>query len=90
MYVAPLYSVLSILPLVLGSAPPGPWDAFNFAPKSKTVWPAAIHSFEGRVTNAARLVRNAGSATLQSKGSWVALDFGVEVRNLRQWYGSTD
>lgn len=65
---------------VLGLAPNGPWDAFNFAPKSKTVYPAAIHSLTGSVQNAQRLVLNAGTATLTGKGSWVALDYGVEVR----------
>ncbi|KAJ7118101.1 glycoside hydrolase family 78 protein [Mycena epipterygia] len=66
----------------LGLAPPGPWDAFNFAPKSKTVYPSAIRETEGTVTNSQRLVNNAGSATLTGQGSWIALDFGVEVGGL--------
>ncbi|KAJ7153315.1 Six-hairpin glycosidase [Mycena filopes] len=66
----------------LGLAPPGPWDAFNFAPKSKTVYPAAIRETEGTVTNGQRLVNNADSATLAGKGSWVTLDYGVEVGGL--------
>ncbi|KZV82395.1 hypothetical protein EXIGLDRAFT_843780 [Exidia glandulosa HHB12029] len=77
-----LLSSLLVLAPVLATAPPGPWDAFNFAPRSKTVLPAAIYSTNGRVSNAAKLVRNAGTATLRGKGSWVALDFGVEVGGL--------
>ncbi|KAF9007092.1 Six-hairpin glycosidase-like protein [Cyathus striatus] len=65
-----------------GLAPSGKWDSFNFAPKSKTVYPAAIHSSQGTVKNAQKLVRNQGSATLSGQGSWVALDFGVEVGGL--------
>lgn len=64
---------------VLANSLKGPWDKFNYAPKSKTVWPAAIHSTQGSVTNTKKLVHNAGTATLTGNGSWVALDFGVEV-----------
>lgn len=63
----------------LGLAPSGPWDSFNLAPKSKTVYPAAIHSTHGAVTHANLLVNNAGRASLASRGSWIALDFGIEV-----------
>jgi hypothetical protein len=72
-------SALCLLSVVLGSSPKGPWDKFNYAPSSRTVWPTAIHSSNGNVQNAAKLVQNAGSATLTGNGSWVALDFGVEV-----------
>lgn len=60
-------------------APSGKWDAFNYAPTSKTVYPTAIHSINGAVKNADRLVNNEGAATLTGNGSWVALDFGKEV-----------
>ncbi|KAF7372711.1 Six-hairpin glycosidase [Mycena sanguinolenta] len=74
---------LSLLaPTALGLAPAGPWDAFNFAPKSKTVYPASIREQEGTVTNSQRLVNNAGSATLNGQGTYVTLDFGVEVGGL--------
>ncbi|KAJ7733701.1 Six-hairpin glycosidase [Mycena metata] len=63
-------------------APAGPWDAFNFAPKSKTVYPAAIRETDGAVTNSQNLVNNAGSATLAGMGSYVTLDYGVEVGGL--------
>ncbi|KDR78125.1 hypothetical protein GALMADRAFT_94657 [Galerina marginata CBS 339.88] len=65
-----------------GRAPAGPWDAFNPAPKSKTVYPAAIHSTNGAVSHASSLVNNAGRASLSESGSWIALDFGVEVGGL--------
>ncbi|KAK6987718.1 Six-hairpin glycosidase [Favolaschia claudopus] len=71
-----------LLPSSLALAPAGPWDAFNYAPKSKTVYPAAIREVEGAVTNSELLVNNLGSATLEAEGSWVALDFGVEVGGL--------
>ncbi|EPQ55724.1 Six-hairpin glycosidase [Gloeophyllum trabeum ATCC 11539] len=67
---------------VWASAPSGPWDAFNYAPKSKTVWPAAIHRVEGTVDGATNLVDNEGPATLAGNGSWLTLDYGVEVGGL--------
>ncbi|EJD39434.1 glycoside hydrolase family 78 protein [Auricularia subglabra TFB-10046 SS5] len=77
-----LLSICALLPFALGSAPAGPWDSFNYAPTSKTVWPRAVFESHGHVTNAARLPNNKGSATLSGKGTWVALDFGVEVGGL--------
>jgi hypothetical protein len=74
------YAIFFLAYPVLGLAPKGPWDAFNYAPKSKTVYPAAIRQIEGFVQNPQRLVNNVGSAKLSGQGSWVALDFGVEVR----------
>ncbi|KAF8890923.1 Six-hairpin glycosidase [Infundibulicybe gibba] len=71
----PVYSVWAL-------APSGPWDAFNFAPNSKTVYPTAIHSSHGTIQNVQRLVSNQGSATITGQGSWVALDYGVEVGGL--------
>lgn len=66
---------------VFALAPKGEWDSFNYAPKSKTVYPVAIHSQQGSVTDASHLVGSGGGkATLLTSGSWVALDFGVEVR----------
>ncbi|PPQ92306.1 LOW QUALITY PROTEIN: hypothetical protein CVT25_008597 [Psilocybe cyanescens] len=44
------------------SAPNGPWDTFNLAPESKTVYPKAIHSSHGSVNNANPLVKNKGKA----------------------------
>ncbi|KAG6908504.1 hypothetical protein DXG01_004438 [Tephrocybe rancida] len=76
--------LLEFVAPVHARAPAGPWDEFNFAPTSKTVYPRAIHSSNGDVGNAQTLIGNSGSgsATLSGKGSWVALDFGVEVGGL--------
>lgn len=65
--------------IVSGTTPKGKWDTFNLAPSSKTVYPTAIHSTNGSITTADLLVNNKGAATLSGDGSWVALDFGVEV-----------
>ncbi|TFK47182.1 Six-hairpin glycosidase [Heliocybe sulcata] len=64
------------------SAPSGAWDAFNYAPKSKTVWPASVYHVDGTVTSADDLVANRGPATLTGNGTWMALDFGGEVGGL--------
>ncbi|KAJ6555942.1 Six-hairpin glycosidase [Mycena capillaripes] len=77
-----LFICCSLLAPVLGLAPKGPWDAFNYAPKSKTVYAAAIREVEGTVTNPQGLVNNAGSATFTGQGTWLTLDFGVEVGGL--------
>lgn len=61
-----------------GSAPSGPWDSFNFAPKTRVVRPTAVNKLSGSVQNAKNLISSSGKATL-SNGSWVALDFGKEV-----------
>lgn len=60
-------------------APGGPWDSFNFAPDSKTLWPAAIHETHGSVKDGQELISNSGKATLSGEGSWIALDYGKEV-----------
>lgn len=73
-----LLSCLYALVIVRASAPAGPWDAFNFAPKSRTVYPTAVKVTHGGVRNAHALVAK-GEATLSGNGSWIALDFGVEV-----------
>ncbi|KAJ7061482.1 Six-hairpin glycosidase [Mycena amicta] len=77
-----LFVIISLVSSGLCLAPAGPWDAFNYAPNSKTVYPASIHSTVGTVTNANELVDNAGSATLSGNGSWLTLDFGKEVGGL--------
>ncbi|KAI8992817.1 Six-hairpin glycosidase [Trametes punicea] len=66
---------------VLASAPAGPWDTFNYSPKSRTVYPTAVKEIHGGVKNAEALV-STGTATLTGNGSWVALDFGIEVGGL--------
>jgi len=71
--------------LCLAVAPNGPWDKFNLAPKSRTVYPAAIHSTSGSgdVANGETLVGDTGkAATLTKNGTWITLDFGTEVSSL--------
>ncbi|KAJ6484860.1 Six-hairpin glycosidase [Mycena sanguinolenta] len=80
--VSALVGFCFLAPTTLALAPAGPWDAFNFAPKSKTVYPAAIREVEGTVTNSQGLVNNSGSATLNGQGTYITLDFGVEVGGL--------
>ena len=72
--------VLGLTRHAWSSAPHGAWDEFNFAPKSRTVYPTSVHKVEGSVQAASNLVAHQGSATLSVNGSWVALDLGVEVR----------
>ncbi|KAK0200614.1 Six-hairpin glycosidase [Desarmillaria ectypa] len=45
-----------VLPTVLALAPSGPWDAFNYARKSKTVYPRDIYKIAGSVSGARYLV----------------------------------
>ncbi|KXN92438.1 hypothetical protein AN958_07997 [Leucoagaricus sp. SymC.cos] len=74
-----LFITLSFLALrVLAAAPAGPWDRFNFAPKSRTSRPVTIHSVQGNVLSAHDLLGN-GSATLTGNGSFIVIDFGQEV-----------
>lgn len=63
-------------------APAGPWDAFNYAPESRTVYPSSVRLTEGSVVGSDNLVGGSanGSATLEGAGSYVVLDFGKEVR----------
>lgn len=63
---------------VLASAPSGPWDAFNFAPPSRTVYARYVRQTGGNVTGATNLLSE-GSATLSGNASYVTLDFGYEV-----------
>lgn len=70
---------LTLGTLVLGSAPKGPWDSFNYAPASRTVWAKSIKTVEGTVHNAHSLITKTGIATLSGNRSYVTLDFGIEV-----------
>lgn len=63
----------------LATAPKGPWDAFNFAPDSRTVWPRSVIRAIGSVEGATNLTRTTGTATLIGNKSYVTLDFGIEV-----------
>ena len=79
MALALLLSLLLLGTYTECSAPNGPWDAFNFAPESRTVYPRSVWKTYGNVTNAENVVSN-GSLTLSGDGAYVALDFGYEVR----------
>ena len=74
--------LLSAVLCVWGTAPSGPWDAYNLAPASKTVYPQNIYGINGTVDNADNLANNTGTATLVGDGSYVTLDFGYEVCSL--------
>ena len=75
--IAPLF--LSVV-FVLARAPSGPWDAFNYAPKTRVVSPIAVHTVQGEVRDPGSLIRDGlGSATLTGNASWVTVDFGKEV-----------
>lgn len=68
----------------MASAPSGAWDAFNYAPGSRTVYPMEVKKVTGAVRDAQNLVvggasSHKGSATLSGNQSWLTLDFGVEV-----------
>lgn len=65
--------------LVLATAPRGPWDAFNYAPESRTVWPRSLKRVVGSVQGSKNLLTNNGIATLSGNQSYVTLDFGIEV-----------
>ncbi|KZT68695.1 glycoside hydrolase family 78 protein [Daedalea quercina L-15889] len=81
---APAILLLSFLLLgeyTVGLAPSGPWDAFNFAPASRTVYPRSIREYSGNVTSASSILSN-GSLTLSGDESYVVLDFGYEVAGL--------
>jgi len=72
--------ILSCIVVVSCLAPPGDWDRFNFAPSSRVVTPTAVYSSDGQITNSSGLIGGQGNTTFSSSGSWLALDFGVEVR----------
>ncbi|TFK82232.1 glycoside hydrolase family 78 protein [Polyporus arcularius HHB13444] len=76
-----LFVGLTVLRIVGASAPAGPWDAFNYAPQSRTVFPSAVKQTTGTIHKVHGLVSK-GSATIVGNGSWVALDFGIEVGGL--------
>jgi len=75
---ASLVALPFIVLQVFSIAPKGPWDHFNFAPKSRTSRPTNIHSTQGNIQNAQALI-GSGIATLTGNGSYVVVDFGQEV-----------
>ncbi|KAI0084355.1 Six-hairpin glycosidase, partial [Irpex rosettiformis] len=77
-----LFQLVTLSLSVAASAPSGPWDAFNFAPTSRTVRPVHIREVQGAVKNADGLLSVSGQATLTTNESWVTVDFGKEVGGL--------
>ncbi|KAI0075162.1 glycoside hydrolase family 78 protein [Panus rudis PR-1116 ss-1] len=67
------------LGLTRGLAPHGPWDAFIYAPNSRTVLPKSIRTSAGDVRNLQNLLFNNGTTVLSGKQSYVTLDFGIEI-----------
>ena len=74
------FLILSCIVVVSCLAPPGDWDKFNFAPSSRVVTPTAVHSSDGQIANPSGLIGAQGNTIFSSSGSWLALDFGFEVR----------
>ncbi|KAJ7450053.1 glycoside hydrolase family 78 protein [Mycena galericulata] len=75
-----LPSILFSAALCAAVAPSGPWDAFNYAPVSKTVKPVSVRTISGTVQGAQGLVQSStAQATFKGDGSYVVLDWGKEV-----------
>ncbi|PBK74344.1 glycoside hydrolase family 78 protein [Armillaria solidipes] len=74
------YFLISSALYVAAVAPAGPWDAFNYAPSSKTVFPVKVFSRIGDVEVTVEDATN--SMTLVNQGSYVTLDFLKEVGGL--------
>ncbi|KAJ7754100.1 glycoside hydrolase family 78 protein, partial [Mycena metata] len=75
-----LHSLVLAAPLCAALAPKGPWDAFNYAPASKTVRPVSVRTVSGDVRGAQGLVQNpTAQATFSGNSSFVVLDWGKEV-----------
>ncbi len=71
----------SVSPLTFAQAAANPWDAYNYAPTTRTLAPVSIYTMAGTVSNASNLL--IGQATrLTGNGSSVTVDFGKEVGGL--------
>src|SRR3954447_5559569 len=75
--VAVLAAVCAGAPTAQAAAPPGPWDAFNLSPASRTVQPVAVFGSSGAVGSPDGVLH--GQATTLGPGAYVSLDFGKEV-----------
>lgn len=76
-----LCSLVLAIPVCAAVAPSGPWDAFNYAPSSKTVTPVSVRTVSGTVQGAEGLVQSSDAqATFIGNSSYVVLDWGKEVR----------
>jgi hypothetical protein len=70
--IAALGAFLALTPPAVAAAPPGPWDAFNLAPASRTVEPAGVLKSGGEVNTS-------GGVTTLGTNAYVTFDFGKEV-----------
>ncbi len=77
--VASLLQLAALCLSVYAKAPTGPWDAFNFAPSSRTVRPIHVKEVHGSVKNANGLLSDDGHVTLSGNESWITVDFGKEA-----------
>jgi hypothetical protein len=59
-------------------SPAHPWDAYNYAPASRTVGATSVYRTTGSVSDP-QAVLHGGTTTLAGSGSSVTLDFGEEV-----------
>src|ERR1700751_929470 len=65
-------AVAAVVPSARAAAPPGPWDAYNLAPASRSVEPTGVYRSGGAVSTN-------GGVTSLGPGAYVTLDFGKEV-----------
>lgn len=81
-----LFGLLLFVSYAQCSAPSGPWDALNFAPKARLVYPQSVREVKGNVSNADGVLPN-GSVTLGGDGSYITFDFGLEVSSSLHYVG---
>ncbi|KAI0123711.1 alpha-l-rhamnosidase [Xylariales sp. AK1849] len=62
----------------------GPWQKYNLAPESRTLFPQSVYASEGEVTNAESILSNGenGSAILSGKDALLTVDFGVNTAGM--------
>ena len=62
----------------------GPWQKYNFAPESRTLFPQSVYKTEGNVENASFLVSKGegGPTKLSGKEALLTLDFGVNTAGM--------
>lgn len=75
-------------PASAAASPSHPWDAYNYAPASRTVSPKSVYRTTGSVSDPAALL-DGKPTTLTGSGSSVTLDFGEEVAGLVTVHATT-
>ncbi|KIY50193.1 glycoside hydrolase family 78 protein [Fistulina hepatica ATCC 64428] len=74
-----LLSLSAVGALVAARAPTGPWDEFNYAPSTRLVSPATIHTISGATLVVAENVTNGTAYEFSGNGSYIVFDFGKEA-----------